>query len=185
MAMTFKPARVKTEGSFTADDPWNQNRQTSFTIEAYILAPKGTRPKAGTKVFMANYLYGIRSEVDGEERMLPESLAHLWRNNRVPAEALPRLLNQMKPMLKKTDFRFQVLTKAYSVTQYVFTGLFALLLVAAAAGLILTASDSSEMLYSVIGIAVIGLLFASVLYLLFFRPRARRRRQMDWALAHM
>lgn len=140
IAMSLKPARVKTEGSFTAEDPWNQNRRTSFTIEAYIMAPRGSTPKAGTKTLLGQYFYGIRSEVDGVERMLPESLAYLWRNNRVPPEALPRLFKEMEPMLRKTDFRLQFLTKTHTVLQYVITGLFALILLAAAAGLLFLTS---------------------------------------------
>jgi hypothetical protein len=182
--MTFKPARVKTEGSFTAEDPWNQNQRTSFTIEAYILAPKGAKPKAGTTTVGTN-LYGIRSEVDGVEHMLPESLAHLWRKNRIPAEALPRLLKEMGPMLKKTDFRFQVLTKVYTVMQYVVTSLFALLLLGLAAVIGFSGFSAADMVTGVIIVAVMGLFCAGVLYLMFFRPRSRRRRQMDWALAHL
>jgi len=72
--------RVKTERSFTAEDPWNQNRPTVFTIEAYLMAAKGTMPRRRpSKRTLFPYFLGIRSEMDGVEHMLPESLAYLWR----------------------------------------------------------------------------------------------------------
>lgn len=188
--MTFKPARVKTEGSFTAEDPWNQNRRSSFTIEAYIMAAKGPRPTARTKVF-GSYLLGIRSEADGVERMLPESLVHLWRTNRVPSEALPRLLEalprllkEMGPMLGKSDFRSQVLGKGSTTRLYLATGLCALAFLWSA-GMVVFAVNSEFVVDGIIFVAVLGLLFAGLLYARFFRPRARRRRQMDRALAHL
>jgi hypothetical protein len=182
--LMFKPARLRTVGSFTAEDPWNQNRRSSFTLEAYMLAPKGFTPKADTKIFGGIPLYGIRSEVDGVERMLPESLTYLCRNNRVPAEKLPWLLKEMGPMLRKTDFRLQFLTKAMTVMQYVLSGLFGLLLLALLAAAVLSPSASDGMVIGIF-VAVLGLLCFGVLYLMFFRPRARRRRQMNWALEHI
>ena len=160
-----KRAHVKTEASFAAQDPWNENRRASFTIESYVR--------------LGRYLYGIRSEVDGIERMLPECLECLWRSNRVPAESLPRLLKEMQPMLKKTDFRFQVLTKGYAVMGWIFTGLLGLNLVGLAAAIFAgSASDISDFV-------TLEVLSAGVMYLVFFRPRARRRRQIEWALAHL
>jgi hypothetical protein len=36
MTLTTKAARVKTVGSFIAEDPGNQDRRTSFTIDSFV-----------------------------------------------------------------------------------------------------------------------------------------------------
>ena len=144
--LKLQPARLKTESSFTADDPWNQNRRTQFTIERYILAAKGWTPNPNTKTLIGTYFYGVRSEIDGVEHMLPESLGHLWRSNRVPAESLPRLLKEMEPRLRKTDFRLQFLTKMHSFVAglaMVLLALLALLGVFAGVALLLAVRYSS------------------------------------------
>jgi hypothetical protein len=91
----------------------------------------------------------------------------------------------MEPMLKKRDFRFQYLDKASTIRLYVAASLLALILLGLAAVIVFSASDSSEMLTGFVGVAIAGVAFAAILYLCFLRPRARRRRQMDWALAHI
>ena len=37
MIITLHPYRVKTEVSFSAEDPWNQSRLAQFTLDDYIL----------------------------------------------------------------------------------------------------------------------------------------------------
>ena len=86
IARSLVPVRVKTETSFAADDPWNGNRRTSYTVEAYLKLFKGSKPPK-TKPFGAIYMYGIRSDIDGVERMLPDSLSELWRTQRLPGSA--------------------------------------------------------------------------------------------------
>src|SRR5881394_3402094 len=96
------PARVRTVGSFRAPDPWNGGRPTDFNIEAYKMVPKGThRPK---EVWGGKERYGIRSEADGAERMLPDSLGVLLREGRIPKEVAPQLLLEITPTLRKRDF---------------------------------------------------------------------------------
>jgi hypothetical protein len=182
MIFNLTRTRVKTEGSFTAEDPWNQNRPTVFTIEAYAAAAKGTMPPVRPpKRTLKPYLLGIRSEVDGVEHMLPESLAYLWRHNRVPAEALPRLLKEMEPMLRQGDFRFQYLTRALTIAQYCITVLISLMALTIAYGTTVQEGASK----AAVAMAVVVPFSSAYLYLLFFRPKARRRKQMDWALAHL
>ena len=184
--LTYKNARVKTEASFTAEDPWNQGRRTAFTVESYILAPKGTKPKAGPKPPPPGSLrYGIRSDADGVERMLPESLEYLWSNKRVPSEALPRLLKEMTPLLNKADFRQQFLEKGSKAKEYVIIGLFVLILLAIAALTFFFAEDTSDKVFGGGACAFLALLIAGLQYLAFPRPRARRKRQIDWALSHI
>jgi hypothetical protein len=180
----LKPARLKTETTFTAEDPWNQNQRAQFFVDAYVMALKGTKPRPRPEAkppLVGSFFYGIRSEIDGQERMLPESLTYLWRNNRVPLEALPRLLKEMQPSLRKTDFRMQVLTKMHTVLEYLCAGALGL----GALGMVLGVVLGEEPLGLALGFGVmLGLMFGFV-YLMLMRPRARRRKQMEWALARV
>jgi hypothetical protein len=186
MKLTMKPARVKTEASFTAEDPWNQNQRSPFTVEAYMLTYLGAAPKArAVKAFKGPYRFGIRSDADGVERMLPECLAHLWHDHRVPADALPRLLKEMTPMLKKSDFNRTYLDKSANVARYAIIGLFVFMLLMVGGLIAITAEGISGMVYGAIIFVFVALLLAGVFHLGFSRPRARRRRQMDWALSHV
>jgi hypothetical protein len=179
--LKLQPARLKTESSFTADDPWNRNRRTQFTIERYILAAEGSTPNPNTKMLLGSYFYGIRSEIDGVEHMLPESLGHLWRSNRVPAESLPRLLKEMEPRLRKTDFRLQFLTKVHT---FVAGFVMVLLVLLAMLGVFAVVFDGGGAEVGVVFASLIGFLFV-VFYFALFRPRARRRKQMEWAIAQV
>lgn len=96
------PARVRTVGTFQASDPWNAGRTCDFNLEAYKMAPKGARRPQDT--WGGKEIYGIRSEADGVERMLPDSLGVLATEGRIPKEALPKLLIDMAPSLRKRDF---------------------------------------------------------------------------------
>src|SRR5260370_34862100 len=96
------------------EDPCNQNRRTSFTIESYAtLLSRNSSSSTYGRSITPSY-YAIRSEIDGVERELPECLGYLWRTNLIKEEALPRLLKEMQPMLKRRDFRSVWLTKKYT-----------------------------------------------------------------------
>jgi len=175
------PVRVKTEATFTAEDPWNQNRRTLFTVEAYVKTFKGATPRPGFKSPLAMYLYGIRSEVDGVERMLPASLSELWRSNRVPVEALPKLLKEIEPTLKKADYRPAVGKKRLAVAAGLlwialgFLTLFPLL--------IALTTDDFPLLSAIPFTLVIGAFSWLYLYLMIYRAKWRRMHQQKWILA--
>jgi hypothetical protein len=101
----LKPARLRTEGKFTAPDPWNGGRSTEWSIEGYVWVPARWRgvPRGMLKKPAASY--ALRSEIDGVERFLPDSLGHLVRTGGVPPAALPRLLAEIAPELSKVDFK--------------------------------------------------------------------------------
>jgi hypothetical protein len=171
---------VRTECRFTANDPWNQNRLTTFLLEVYALAPKHQTPRDGR-------LYGIRPEPDAvgrvlnvseEVRWLPESLVWLWRDGRVPSEALPRLLHQLEPMLKWPD-RNLVLTRAH-ILQYVLVVFLALMLLLQLFNLLGSSFDPADWIVYGVQDIVVGCL----LYLL-FHLRSRQKKQMKWALTHL
>jgi hypothetical protein len=182
IARSLVPVRVKTETSFTADDPWNGNHRTSYTVEAYLKLFKGSKPPK-TKPLGAIYLYGIRSNIDGVERMLPDSLSELWRTQRVRTEALPRMLNQMEPALKKGDYRPVLGNKALSVIIRIVIILFGLLALLPFV-ISITAPAEFPLLWAVwAALAIAGFAWLYT-YLLFFRAKGRRARQMEWILAH-
>jgi hypothetical protein len=99
------PRRVRTDTAFRAADPWNAGRVTDWTVEAYVMVPEH-RPDPGNLYSMgASERFAIRSDVDGGEHFLPESLIRLWREQRVAAERLPALLHALEPTLNRTDYR--------------------------------------------------------------------------------
>lgn len=102
VVIRFTPMRVRTIGTFRAPDPWNRGQVTDFNLEAYKMVPKGTRRPEDS--WGGKELYGIRSELDGAERLLPDSLGVLAVEEKVPKPALPRLLFDITPSLKKGDF---------------------------------------------------------------------------------
>lgn len=182
MIIPLSPARVRTEASFTAEDPWNQNRRTAFTVEAYLLVIPGTAPPVGAKP-LSGYLYGIRSELDGGEHMLPEALSELWRTNRLAAEALPRLLKQMQPKLKAWDYRPILHNKLLTITQYITSILFVLISLLPLAVSVFTGEIPIAVALWVT--PLFGGFSALCLYVVFYRKKARRMRHMKWALAQL
>ncbi len=104
------PRRMRTREEMEARDPWNGDRPASFRVEVYKLIPAHvTDPREwrdGTVHTMGSKeLFGIRSEADGVERMLPTFLADAYAAGHVPAELLPGLLARVEPELVGTDFR--------------------------------------------------------------------------------
>jgi hypothetical protein len=103
------PRRIRTAGSFEAPDPWNGGRVAPFRLEVYKLFPGHvTDPRDfrdGTMhTWGAKAMYGIRSEIDGVERLLPTFLGEAWAAGKVTPERLPGLLASI-PDLTQKDFR--------------------------------------------------------------------------------
>src|ERR1700744_1154712 len=107
------PMLARREGTFSAGDPWNGGRQAQFTIEVHRMAQKAAAQaiarnrkllQGGNKVLLGADLFSIRSSIDGRSHRLPESLAELLREKRVAANALPRLLHELEPSLRKSDY---------------------------------------------------------------------------------
>jgi hypothetical protein len=179
--------RFRIEARFTANDPWNGNRPTPFLLEAYLLAPKGTAPPARHN---DSCRYGIRPERDEQTlnvsekgRMLPESLVRLWLAGRIPVEALPRLLFDMEPKVTWADGHLVFLTRAYAIAQWMSTVLFVLWFLGHVTLKIQFGDHGAPPVWS--GTVVTAVVVGGILFLLYFRPRARRKKQMAWALAHL
>ena len=113
LAIVFVPWRrklawVRTEETFSADDPWNEDRRTVFAIESYLpsLTGKPVGPWAkDVTVWMTAFTRALRAESDNVKRLMPESLTRLWLAGSIPSDALPRLLKEIQPSLKESDYR--------------------------------------------------------------------------------
>ena len=102
---------VGSVGSFNAPDPWNEGEPSVFTLEELQMSHPPSRwgkpkpPKRQAGWLAGRSFYGIKSEIDGELRLLPEFLRELWLLKKIPAEALPALFHAAQPQLKDDDFK--------------------------------------------------------------------------------
>jgi hypothetical protein len=177
-----KPILVGTGEIFMAADPWNGGQSSQFTVEFYKTVPKGMGREYGARMAKLHGvdLFNIRSSAGGPSHRLPDSLTDLWRSKRVATEALPRLLHELQPSLRKYDYyrilhhrRFEWGGALYAL--FVF-GIMILFLI----------SFPNEAAGERLGTLSIGLLALAILFLSFLLPRRLRnrcRRQMEWILA--
>jgi len=184
MAVTqiYYPCRVKTETSFTADDPWNQNRRATFALDNYVLAPRGAHPLPDARPAVY-YLRGIRSSLDNVERMLPESMSELWCAKRIPPESLPSLLKEMQPTPKGSDYEQLLRNKnllAFVWIAWIFTALFCTMPFLNLNALVFEPTANSLPIALVVASVCLLILYAA-----FYRGRWRRASQTKWVLARL
>jgi len=175
------PVRVKTLAAFSGLDPWNELAPAEFTIEAHLLGPKN--PVRAPRDTGGPYILGLRSELDGETHIMPESLSELWNTGKAPAEALPGLLHGIGPRLRKQDFRSYLRAKwhIWILGFYSAVALAAWLWSASQFSAASRKDDAAVIFGIVIGAIALapGLLVFSVIR----RRQLRRRRQMAEILA--
>jgi len=116
----------------------------------------------------------------GPSHRLPDSLTDLWRSKRAATEALPRLLHELQPSLRKYDYyrilhhrRFEWGGALYALFVFAIMILFLI-------------SFPNEAAGERLGTLSIGLLALAILFLSFLLPRRLRnrcRKQMGWILA--
>jgi hypothetical protein len=175
----MKPARVKTAASFTANDPWNQNRPTTFKLEEYLQMMKDTPLPETTKATATDFRRALVSEIDGVQHWLPDSLSELWRRKLVASEALPRLLSEAEPTLKGSDYTVFLRNKALWITIAVRTLICAGVVVATIIGL---ANADGSLLPKIGAVVLVAGLLWAILYFAHFRKWFGRKRQMKWFL---
>ena len=167
---------AKVEATFTAEDPWNQNRRSQFTVEDYLFVPAGSKRKVWTEPF-GGYLRSIRSEEDRVERRLPDSLAYLWLRKRISSEALPQLLKVIELELHESDY------KVYLRNWRVLSAFLGAPCVLGMGLLLLNVLDHSVSprtgITELLAAAAISWLW---MYLMLYRRVWRRKRQMKWFL---
>lgn len=173
--------RVRREDGFTASDPWNGNRRADFTIEVYKMLPPDSPRGTGAKDSWVWGLpmFGIKSEIDGRQRMLPESLVELWQTHRIPAEALPRLLWQLQSSLKPDDYMPTLRSTTFHQALVAFV-----LFLCICLGLVAFYVGHMEPRYAILW-TLGGMVISLPAFLVILRRRARCRRQIDWVLTHL
>ena len=101
-----KAVLVGTGETFVAADPWNGGKSSQFTIEYYKIVRPDWGRAYGARLAKRHGadLYNIRSSAGGPSHRLPESLTELWRSKHVATEAIPELLHDLQPSLRKYDY---------------------------------------------------------------------------------
>ena len=170
--------KVKTEASFAADDPWNGDRSTTFTIDDYVrsehrqVSPDYEPPGR-------DFERVLRSGIDGVERILPDSLSELWRTQRVPPASLPRLLKVLEPRLEPGDYPVMIKNKVRTFLAWLLAFIYVLTLA-------LTVPDTvqgamSPWLAAPV-LLVMTLFCGGLYYAVIARTMRRRKSQMAWIL---
>ena len=175
----MKPIRVKTAATFTAEDPWNQKRSSSFKLNEYLLLFAGAAVTESTKATGTDFKRALVSEIDGVERWLPDSLSELWRTRQVPAEALPRLLKEAEPTLKNGDYTVVLRNKARWLLVALNTLVFLAFIAFMVVGFV---SDEGQVLPKIGGVLLVAAISWLILYFSYYRTWFRRKRQMKWFL---
>ena len=175
MMIRLIPKFVKTVTEFTARDPWNADRETRFQLDAYVRVPElNPNMRVSKHLPLQRYLLALQP-VGGEMRMLPESLAELWRRKEVTEQRLPAVLHTIEPALTRKDYRIYLVTwplMLYAATIAVLLGAFGVL-VATTLG---PSPQPQEPMYAVFALAVVAPL-AIVAFAA--RRRSLRMRQMQ------
>jgi hypothetical protein len=104
VSIALEPRRLETVTTFQAADPWNGGAAADFELDRYKMMPAGARVVRAGSVW-GNDVYGIRSRLDGVDRILPEALSELYQTRRVEPEQLPRLYAALQPTLRTNDFQ--------------------------------------------------------------------------------
>ncbi len=125
-SLSLVPVRIETLGEFSAPNPWNGNRQQTWTLNFYRLVSKTFAPHAkperlrkspnqgGDPASRRKLLQGSRfkryetigfDSGDGRLRMLPRMLLDLWQAGDVPDSALPAIFKQFEEKLSRSDFK--------------------------------------------------------------------------------
>jgi hypothetical protein len=98
------PRRIRSAESFEAPDPWNHDAPARFALDAYKMTPERTEEPTWIHTLGQPELFGLRSAIDGTDRILPHFLSDLWRSGAVPARLLPGLAHAIASQLHKPDY---------------------------------------------------------------------------------
>lgn len=177
-----KPVLVGTGETFVAADPWNRGESAQFTVEYYKILRRDWGRAYGARLAKLHGvdLYNIRSSAGGPSHRLPDSLTDLWRSKRVATEAIPQLLHELQPSLRKYDYyrilhhrRFEWAGAFYSLFLFGIMIFFLIAIPNEAVGAIFAPFS--------FGLLALASLFVSILLPRVLRNRCRK--QMEWILA--
>ena len=179
MVLVFNAQRLRTLGRFTAGDPWNGNRPTEFSIEEYVMMPAGSAQALDTSQFV--HRIGLRSETDGSQHMLPESLVELWRRGQVAPERIPALAQAIEPRIVKDDLN---LILHQNSTKTIVLPLAAVFAVTVLVGVFVPMEGEHLSIPVAIAMGVgFTALIGAILWVARQSGRSRRAEQMKWMLA--
>jgi hypothetical protein len=176
--LVLHPMRLRTLGQFAAIDPWCGNRPTEFSVEEYVMMPAGS-PQALDSALYAHRI-GIRSELDGSERLIPESLYELWKRGQVPGARVPVLAHAMAPRVLKEDLNL-ILDKS-AVKSFLIVVIAVFVLISAILGFSMSGTSLTFPIAIGIGAAVAGVI-GLVYFVAIQSGRNRRKEQMKWLLS--
>jgi hypothetical protein len=172
----YTPKKVQNLARFTAPDPWHDNQPTSFDLDRCF--DGGFVPDyAAFEDESLPQKYALRSALEREHRVLPDSLASLWRGGKIPPDRLPMLLKGLEPNLTRSDYvRLLSMNRMQrSIRTYAPPSLGVFLLLIGIALLFVEVETGAVMM-------AIGALLIAIPVRIMRRLNARRRQQTDWAL---
>jgi hypothetical protein len=185
MAVYFDRAglrHLRTAAVFAAADPWHGDQLTTFALEAYA---SGSTKRDGPRPPRPS-IYGLRSEIYGWERPLPESLVELWTTAQIAAEMLPYLLAGLRPRPMAADRR-PMLHDRFLPFLGPLAGVSGALIATPITALALRSTNplpyTPSAIIAVAALSVGGLYLVPTLLVRW--GLSRRRRQMAWALAEL
>lgn len=175
MAIVFRALPLHRLVRFAAYDPSAGNIASEFVLEEYAMMPEGAVEASASSRFARRA--GIRSMSNGSTTMIPEALFELWKLGQIPAERIPQLAYAMSARVNPEDYNliFQESPKTFaSVLGILLGGLLVTMMIFDPGGM----PVSGALALSFGLTALIG----SILFLVRFTQRRRRRNQMRWLL---
>jgi hypothetical protein len=177
--------RLKAEASFVADDPWNANHQATFSLDQYVYTTMGVTVRPNSRP-PGIYRHGIRSEPGGVAQDLPDALYFAWRAGRIKPEALPRLLHELQPTLKRGkwgDYGIELSDRAFTVVVWIAVVWLVLAFAAWVAFFIAIWPSGPAMLIALPFAVGIPIVAGRIFYLGVYQIWQRRKAQTKWILA--
>jgi len=105
LEVSYVPFSIGTVRQFTAANPWNNGRPTTWNIEEFVIAnPRFVNPAKVKPGLLAPARTGIVSQPDGRYHLLPRALWELWTTGQIPDEKLPEALRGIEASLTDDDF---------------------------------------------------------------------------------
>jgi hypothetical protein len=140
-SLKMVPVQMQKVGEFVAPNPWTGNPREQWTTNVYGITSETfaanlkwanfnkqkknpddlatRRAKVQGRKMKYGQTVGFESP-DGRIHMLPRKLLELWQTGQVPDQALPGMLHQFEPVLKKSDFRMYRRRLIFKVEAYLF-----------------------------------------------------------------
>lgn len=177
MLWLYTPKKVIQLASFTAPDPWNENKSSTFRLDQCF--DGGVVPAyAALEETSIPHRFAIRSQAEKQHRVLPDSLAAIWKSNKLPAEALPARLKDLEPTLKRSDyFRLATMNPMQRAIRIWAAPVFGVFLIVLGVALFNSGSGTEGAILLLAGLLAIAIPLA-----IFAQLNRRRKEPTEWAL---